>query len=624
MREDSEKTAPGLLLAALGVVYGDIGTSPLYAFKESVGAHGAAVAPGAVIGLLSMIFWTITLIVSLKYVLLVMRADNHGEGGILALLALVLRQMPVAGRWRGAAIAVGLLGAAMFYGDSVITPAISVLSAVEGLQVVAPQLAPLVVPLTVTILIALFAVQRRGTERIGRVFGPVMLAWFAVLGALGAVRIAEHPSVLAALDPLYAIDFAWHAPGKTLAVMAAVFLAVTGSEALYADMGHFGARPIRVAWFWLVMPCLVLNYFGQGSLVLGDPQAAANPFFLLAPAWLQLPLVVLATAATVIASQAVISGAYSITSQAIKLGLLPRTTIEYTSKQEFGQIYVPLANWLLLAAVVALVLAFGSSSNLAAAYGIAVVLTMVVTTLGVAAVAHRRWDWSPARLAAVFVPLAALEAAFVAANGMKIAHGGWFPLALAAVLFVIFDTWTRGRELLDREREHSGLAPAQFLRSLAADPPPRIEGTAVFLSADSRVVPHALLHNLKHNRVLHERVILLSAVSEREPYVAPALAARVTDLGHGCHQVVVRRGFQDSYDIADIARLLREHHGFELDVERTSFFLSRETVLVGRAGGMAPWRKRLFAWLQRNAQPASDFFRIPPGRVIEIGAQVIL
>lgn len=624
MREDSDKTAPALLLAALGVVYGDIGTSPLYAFKESVGAHGAAVAPAAVIGLLSMIFWTITLIVSLKYVLLVMRADNHGEGGILALLALVLRQMPVAGRWRGAAIAVGLLGAAMFYGDSVITPAISVLSAVEGLQVVAPQLAPLVVPLTVAILIALFAVQRRGTERIGRVFGPVMLAWFAVLGALGAVRIAEHPSVLAAIDPLYAIDFALHAPGRTLVVMAAVFLAVTGSEALYADMGHFGARPIRVAWFWLVMPCLVLNYFGQGSLVLGDPQAAANPFFLLAPAWLQLPLVVLATAATVIASQAVISGAYSITSQAIKLGLLPRTTIEYTSKKEFGQIYVPLANWLLLAAVVALVLAFGSSSNLAAAYGIAVVLTMVVTTLGVAAVAHRRWDWSPARLVAVFVPLAALEAAFVAANGMKIAHGGWFPLALAAVLFVIFDTWTRGRELLDRERENSGLAPAPFLRSLAADPPPRIEGTAVFLSADSRVVPHALLHNLKHNRVLHERVILLSAVSEREPHVAPALAARVTDLGYGCHQVVVRRGFQDSYDIADIARLLREHHRFELDVERTSFFLSRETVLVGRAGGMAPWRKRLFAWLQRNAQPASDFFRIPPGRVIEIGAQVIL
>jgi KUP system potassium uptake protein len=624
MREETERTTPGLLLAALGVVYGDIGTSPLYAFKESIGEHGAAVTPANVYGVLSMIFWAVTLIVSLKYVLLVMRADNHGEGGILALLALVLRQMPVQGRWRGAAIAVGLLGAALFYGDSVITPAISVLSAVEGLQVVAPQFAEWVVPLTVAILVALFALQRGGTERIGRVFGPVMLVWFGLLGALGAARIADNPLIVLAADPLYAIDFALRAPGQTLLVMAAVFLAVTGSEALYADMGHFGARPIRVAWFWFVMPCLVLNYFGQGSLVLADAQAAKSPFFLLAPGWLQLPLVVLATAATVIASQAVISGAFSITSQAIKLGLLPRTHIEFTSRTEAGQIYVPLANWLLLAAVVALVLAFGSSSNLAAAYGIAVVLTMAVTTLGVAAVAHRRWDWSPARLAAVFVPLAALEAAFVVANSAKIVHGGWFPLVLAAALFVIFDTWTRGRELLGRELAKSGLALAPFVRSLATHPRQRIEGTAVFLTPDSQVVPHALLHNLKHNRVLHERVIFLSAVAEKEPHVAPAFAARVTDLGQGCYQVVVRRGFQDSYDIADIARLLSEHHDFELSVEQSSFFLSRETVLPGRPGGMAPWRERLFAWLLRNAQPASDFFRIPPGRTIEIGTQIVI
>jgi KUP system potassium uptake protein len=625
MREQNDRTAPGLLLAALGVVYGDIGTSPLYAFKEAIGEHGVAVTPDNVYGVLSMIFWAVTLIVSLKYVLLVMRADNHGEGGILALLALVLRQMPVAGRWRGAAIAIGLLGAALFYGDSAITPAISVLSAIEGLEVVAPQFAEWVVPATVAVLFALFALQPRGTARIGVAFGPVMLVWFAALGALGALHIAHDPSVLRAVDPLYAIDFALRQPGATLLAMAAVFLAVTGSEALYADMGHFGARPIRIAWIRLVMPCLLLNYFGQGSLVLADPQAARSPFFLLAPDWLQLPLVVLATAATVIASQAVISGAFSTTSQAIKLGLLPRMRIEHTSTTEAGQIYVPLANWLLLAAVLALVLTFRSSSNLAAAYGIAVALTMAVTTLGVAAVAHRRWDWSAPRLAALFVPLALLEAAFIAANSAKITHGGWFPLLLAAALFILFDTWTRGRERLGRQLADSGLALAPFLRSLAIDPPPRVEGTAVFLTPDPGLVPHALLHNLKHNRVLHARVILLSAVAEREPHVPPEFAARVTDLGQGCYQVVVRRGFQDSYDIADIARLLAAHHGLDVIVEQTSFFLSRQTVLRdAHPAGMARWRRRLFAWLLRNAQPAADFFRIPPERVIEIGTRIAI
>jgi KUP system potassium uptake protein len=618
-------TSAKLLVATLGIVYGDIGTSPLYAFKESLNPeHGVAVEVDSVLGTLSMIFWAVTLIVSLKYVLLVMRAHNKGEGGVLALLALVLRQMPVAGRWRGAAIVGGLIGAAMFYGDSVITPAISVLSAVEGLEVVSPAFKPLVIPLTLAILAALFFIQSKGTERVGSVFGPIMLLWFAALAALGAVQIAQNPSVLRAIDPVYAATFFAQHPALTLVVLAAVFLAVTGGEALYADMGHFGRRPIQIAWFWLVMPALLLNYFGQGALVLADPAALKSPFFLLAPEPLQLPLVVLATCATVIASQAVISGAFSITSQAIKLGFLPRTPVLFTSETAAGQIYVPLVNGLLLAVVVALVLVFGTSSDLAAAYGIAVVTTMVTTTLGVAAVARHRWDWSSLRLAVVFVPLLALELLFVVANSSKIGNGGWFPLAFGAVLFFLFSTWRRGREQMSNELAKSGLALVPFLRSLGTYPPQRVEGTAVFMTPEIDVIPHALLHNLKHNRVLHERVIFLSAVPETEPHVPPASCARIRDLGQGCWHVAVHLGFQDSYDIADIARVLSKYHDFELTVNETSFFLSRETVLSGKPGGMAGWRESLFGWLMRNAQPASDFFRIPPGRVIEIGTQIVI
>ena len=619
------KVSPALIVAALGVVYGDIGTSPLYAFKESVGGeHGAGIGQANVLGVLSMIFWAVTLVVSIKYVQIVLRASNGGEGGILALLALVLRQLPAAGRLTGAAVALGLFGAAMFYGDSVITPAISVLSAVEGLEVVSPHFKGFVIPLTLAVLIVLFAVQRSGTARVGSIFGPIMVLWFGTLGVLGALQIARDPGVLAAIDPVFAVGFFIAHPALTLAVMASVFLAVTGGEALYADMGHFGRRPIQVAWFWLVMPCLLLNYFGQGSLVLQSPDALRNPFFLLAPQWLQLPLVLLATAATVIASQAVISGAFSITSQAIKLGYLPRMSVLFTSETAAGQIYVPFVNWMLLVLVILLVIGFGSSSNLAAAYGIAVVSTMIITTLGVMVVARSRWDWSPLKLVLILAPLLLLDVVFLVANSAKITHGGWLPLAFGGLLFFLFSTWKRGRALIREEKARAGLALEPFMKSLAAYPPQRVEGTAVFMSGGADEVPHALLHNLKHNRVLHERVIFLTAVPRDIPRVEPEEAAEIRDHGDGCYYVKVFLGFKDSYDIADIAHMLAHYYKFEMDPNATSFFLSRETVLTGRRGGMADWRERLFGWMMRNAQPASDFFRIPPNRVIEIGTQIVI
>jgi KUP system potassium uptake protein len=623
--EANRRPLAGLLIATLGVVYGDIGTSPLYAFREILNDHYRAdVEPAAVYGILSMIFWTITLVVSIKYVLLVLRADNQSEGGILALLTLVLRQMPIESRWRGGAVGVGLAGAAMLYSDSVITPAISVLSAVEGLTLVTPAANHYVLVATLAILIALFLVQRRGTAWIGGWFGPVMLLWFAAIAALGVVQMVHYPDVLRAIDPAHAIAFAVRHPELTLVVLGGVFLTVTGAEALYADMGHFGRRPIERAWFALVMPSLLLNYFGQGALVLADPAAARNPFFLLAPASLQLPLVVLATAATVIASQAVISGAFSLTSHAIKLGLAPRMAVEFTSPTEAGQVYVPVVNWLLLAAVIAVALAFGSSSNLAAAYGVAVVSTMVITTLGVAFVAASRWAWSARRVLLVFAPIALLDLLFLAANAVKIPQGGWLPLLFAAAIFTLFGTWYRGRELVRRELKRRGMALEPFLKSLTTYPPQRVEGTAVFMTPVLDLIPLSLLHNLKHNRVLHEKVIFLTTVAENEPHVSAQDAARIRGLGNGCYHVVVYRGFHDSYHIADIAKLLSRHYDFELIPEQTSFFLSRETVIPDRHGGMARWRKRLFAWMNGSTQSAADFFRLPPDRVIEIGTQIAI
>ena len=625
MISSDRKLSPAILLAALGIAYGDIGTSPLYAFKESMaGEHGVGVTADAVFGVLSMIFWAVTLIVSIKYMLLVLRADNEGEGGILALLALVLRQIPAAGRLRQAALGAGLLGAAMFFGECVVTPAISVLSAAEGLQVVSPVFTPYVIPLTLIVLIVLFAVQSTGTATVGRAFGPIMLVWFVVLGGLGLWQIVRHPQVLLALDPLYALRYAVAEPGKTFFALGAVFLAVTGVEALYADIGHLGARPVRTAWFWLVMPCLVLNYFGQGALVLADSKAAANPFFLLAPTELQLPLVLLATAAAVIASQAVISGAFSIASQAIKLGFLPRMQTDYTSKTEAGQIYMPLVNLLLLLVVVVLVLGFGSSSNLAAAYGLAVASTIVVTTLGVSLIARFKWDWPAWRVLATFVPLFVLEALFVAANSAKIPSGGWFPVTFAAALFLIFATWKRGRSLVNQQLRQSGIQLQPFLKSLSVYPPQRVEGTAVFMTTEPGYVPHALLHNLKHNRVMHERVVFLTAISRTVPHVDPSDMTEIQDLGDGCHAVTVRLGFQDPFDVTVFLGVLGRYHEFEIVPAETSFFLSRQTVIDGGESKMWKWRRRLFGWMLRNAQPASDFFRIPPNRAIEIGTQIVI
>ena len=625
MSVPDRKVSAAVLLATLGVVYGDIGTSPLYALRETLAAQGGAPAtPNAIHGVLSMIFWAVTLIVSTHYMLLVLRADNNGEGGILALLALVLRQMPAAGRFRRTAIGAGLIGAAMFYGDSVITPAISVLSAVEGLQVVSPVFTPFVIPAALVVLVALFALQSGGTARVGRTFGPIMVTWFVTLGVLGLLQIAREPQVLLALDPLHAVRYALAEPGKTLVVLGAVFLALTGAEALYADMGHFGARPIRVAWFWLVMPCLLLNYFGQGALVLADPKTTANPFFLLAPAWLQLPLVVLATMATVIASQAVISGAFSITSQAIKLGYLPRMRVNYTSETEAGQIYVPMVNTMLLVIVMLLVVVFGSSSRLAALYGVAVSTTMVVTTLGVIIVARFKWFWPAWKVLLVFVPLLALDLVFAVANSLKIPNGGWFPIAFAAGLYLIFATWKRGRSLMNLQLKRTGIELKPFLKSLSVYPPQRVEGTAVFMTLEPGYVPHALLHNLKHNRVMHERVVFLTAISRNIPHVDPADMTEIDDLGDGCYAVTVRLGFQDPFDVTFFLGVLSRQHDFELIPAETSFFLSRQAVIVGRDATMASWRRRLFGWMLRNSQPASDFFRIPPNRAIEIGTQVVI
>ncbi|MEP6609606.1 MAG: KUP/HAK/KT family potassium transporter [Burkholderiaceae bacterium] len=625
MTTADRKLSPAILVAALGVAYGDIGTSTLYAFKESLaGEHGAGVSAEAIYGILSMIFWAVTLIVSIKYMLLVLRADNDGEGGVLALLALVLRHVPAAGRVRSIAIGAGLLGASMFFGESVITPAISVLSAAEGLHVVSPIFTPYVVPLTLVVLVCLFAVQSKGTAIVGRTFGPIMFVWFVVSGALGLWQIVHNPHVLLALDPLCALRFAVSEPAITFVVLGSVFLALTGVEALYADIGHLGARPIRTSWFGLVMPCLVVNYFGQGALVLSDPTAVANPFFLLAPSQLQLPLVILATAAAVIASQAVISGAFSIASQAIKLGFLPRMRIDYTSKTKAGQIYLPLVNFLLLVVVIILVLGFGSSSNLAAAYGLSVATTMVVTSFGVSVIARFKWDWSAVRVIATFGPLIALELLFVAANTAKIPNGGWFPVTFAAGLCLIFTTWKRGRSLVNRQMKQGGIALEPFLKSLSVYPPQRVEGSAVFMTLEPGYVPHALLHNLKHNRVMHERVVFLTAISRTVPHVDPSDMTEIQDLGDGCYAVKVRLGFQDPYDVTFFLGVLARYHDFELVPGETSFFLSRQAVIIGGKSSMAKWRRRLFGWMLRNAQPASDFFSIPPNRAIEIGTQVVI
>ena len=612
-----------LMVTALGVVFGDIGTSPLYAFKECLNPeHGVALDPAAVLGLLSLVVWGLMLVVTLKYVVFVLRADHDGEGGILALTGLARQALgsaaqaprlwPLVG-W------LGLIGAAMFYGDSLITPAISVLSAVEGLEVTTPVFKPYIVPITIAVLVLLFVVQRKGTASVGRIFGPVMLAWFGILALSGVLHVAQNPQVLAALDPRWAGSFLVTHRAQSLAVLGAVFLAFTGGEALYADMGHFGASPIRWAWCCIALPALVLNYFGQGALVLADPTAIDNPFFRLFPAWATLPMVVLAACATVIASQAVISGAFSMTAHAIRMGFLPRMRIVQTSGTAIGQIYLPTVNWLLMAGVLLLVLVFQSSSALSAAYGIAVSVTMLTTTLLAAVVARRLWRWGVAAVALDVLLFGGVDLAFIVANSLKILDGGWLTLAVAALVMFVFTTWAKGRRITAEATAAERIPLAPFIESLAMGMPHRVRGTAVFMSADSTSVPHALLHNLKHNQVLHERVVVLAVRTDPVPRVNPGQRIEAEDLGHGFWRVTAHHGFMERPDVPEYLRVLAYQQGLHIEAMMTSYFTSRATLGVGRLDGIGALRKAVFASLQRNAARASDYFGLPENRLIEIG-----
>ena len=611
-------------LAALGVVYGDIGTSPLYALRTCFSGE-SAVAPthDNVLGILSLIFWALILIVSVKYLVFVLRADNRGEGGILALMALAFpeRNKESSPRIKWVLIAFGLFGAALLYGDGLITPAISVLGAMEGLEVAAPALKPYVVPLTIIILVGLFSVQRVGTGGVGRVFGWVMLLWFSTLAVLGFKQILQAPEVLKCVNPAYGWQFFTDNGWKGFHLLGAVFLVLTGAEALYADMGHFGKKPIRAAWFGLVLPALFINYLGQGALVLETPEAAINPFYRLAPSWALYPLVALATAAAVIASQALISGSFSLTMQAVQLGYMPRVAIEHTSSSARGQIYIPWVNWGLMFACIGLVLGFRSSDNLAAAYGIAVVLTMIITTLLFYFTARRLWKWSLIPTAALCAFFLAAELCFLGANLTKIAHGGWFPLTIGAIGFTLMATWKTGRNRL-RQRLINSLLPIEdFLKDVAESKPHRVSGTAIFLAGNPDGTPAALTHNFKHNKIIHKRVILLTILTEEIPYVELERRVSVTDLGEGFFRVIGRYGFMEEPDAQEILKLCKPL-GLNFREMETTFFLSRETIIASERRGLARWRKRLFALLSRNAQPANAYFRLPPNRVVELGLQV--
>ncbi len=613
-----------LVLGALGVVFGDIGTSPLYALKECFSPeHGIDPTPENVLGLLSLITWSMAWVIAYKYLSVMMRADNNGEGGILALLALALRGIHDRPRMRWFVIMLGIFGAAMFYGDSMITPAISVLSAVEGLEVATPVFAHWVIPVTIAILTALFLIQRRGTASVGTFFGPVTLLWFASIGAVGIWRISGNPEVLAAANPSHAIFFLLTNPLLGFLVLGAVFLALTGGEALYADMGHFGKRPIRIAWFGLVMPALLLNYYGQGAFVLADPAGLKNPFYLMLPSWSVLPMVVLATAATVIASQAVITGAFSMTRQAIQLGYIPRLEILHTSSRAIGQIYVPFVNWTLFVSVILLVLGFRTSGSLANAYGIAVSATMVIECLLAMVVARQLWKWSPLATWGILGSMLAIDLAFFASNATKFLSGGWFPLLIGAACFTLLVTWKRGRTLLGRRLAEQGIPLEPFLESLALSPPQRVEGTAIFMTGSAATVPSAFLHNLKHNKVLHERVVFLTVVTHDVPLVPPEDRVQLKRLGEGFWKLEAWYGFKEQPDVQDILDACRIRYGLAFEPMETSFFLSRETIVcAGERPGMATWRDHLFAWMNRNATRATDFFNIPINRVVELGTHV--
>ena len=610
-----------LTLTAIGVVYGDIGTSPLYAMRECFfGSHSVPPSPENVLGVLSLIIYSLLLVISIKYIAIVMRADNHGEGGILALTALLPARDGSGPGWP-MLVLMGIFGAALLYGDGMITPAITVLGAVEGLKIATPLFEPYVVPIAVAILIVVFAIQKQGTHRVGGLFGPVMVLWFVVIAALGISWMVEHPIVLTAVDPRHAIaffgDHGWHG----FAVLGAVFLVVTGGEALYADMGHFGKRPIRLAWFTLVLPALLLNYFGQGALLLSNPKAAEQPFFLLAPEWALFPLVGVATAAAIIASQALISGAFSLTRQAIQLGYSPRLDIEHTSSHEMGQVYVPQVNWALMISTIAIVIGFGSSTALAAAYGIAVTLTMVITAVLLHVVATERWRW-PRPLAFLVTGIFLIvDVAFFGANALKIAHGGWLPLVIGTLLFTLMTTWKTGRQIVAQRLTARAEPLEEFIARLAERPPARVPGTAVFMTAQPRGTPPALAHNLHYNKVMHEHVITLLVTTQPVPHVAEKDRITVRELGYGISDMVVRYGFMEDPNVPEALAVGRER-GLNLDDSDVTYFLGRETLIVTKSPGMAMWRERLFVLMARNAVRATGFFRLPPERVIELGVQV--
>ena len=625
MRADSRPQTAGALaaltVAAVGVVYGDIGTSPLYALKEVFAPGRVPLTPDNVLGILSMVFWSLTVVVSLKYVALILRADNNGEGGLIAMLALASQAVKDRPVLRSRLLLLGIFGTAIFFGDGVITPAISVLSAVEGLEVAAPGLHRYVVPVTLVVLTLLFAAQRFGTATVGRLFGPITLTWFVVLALLGVVHIVRVPHVLMALSPHLALGFMAEHAGIAFVALGAVVLCVTGAEALYADLGHFGRRPIRLAWFVVVMPALVLNYFGQGAMLLEHPENVRNPFYEMAPSWALFPLIVLATAATVIASQALITAAFSVTKQAVQLGYIPRLRLLHTSVRETGQIYVPFVNWSLYACVVAAVLLFGSSGALASAYGVAVTIDMTITTVMTFFVIRYAWKLPLALCVAATGFFFVVDLGFLLANSVKLLEGGWFPLLIGSVVFTLMVTWKSGRRLLGSRMRDQSIELKPFLEAIFVSPPVRVPGTAVFLSAESGSTPFALLHNLKHNKVLHEQNLFVTVLHHEVPWIGFGRRCEIESLGRDCWKVTLHFGFKNDPDVPEALKLL-QGRGVQIDDMETSYFLSRDTVIPALGGGMAPWREKLFASMHRNAAGAADFLNLPTNRIVELGTKI--
>jgi KUP system potassium uptake protein len=626
LQEDLGSHKKGLatmMLAAIGVVFGDIGTSPLYALKECFDPnHGIAFSPEALFGVIAMMIWSLILVVTFKYVLFVMRADNKGEGGVLSLMALALRSFDSNSKSYFFLMILGMLGACMLLGESVITPAISVLSAVEGIEIATPSLHKFIIPISLTILVALFLIQKYGTAAVGKLFGPITLAWFITLTALGAINIGAAPEIIGAINPMYAVQFVLNHPTTAYIVMGAVVLVVTGVEALYLDMGHFGRNPVRYAWLIVVLPSLLINYLGQGALLLANPEAVSNPFYLMVPDWALWPVVGLATAATVIASQAVISGAFSLVSQAILLGFMPRMTIMHTSDSEQGQIYVPLVNWALLFMVVVTINEFRSSVNLAAAYGISVTSTMMITAILLAVVMYREWKMNLLLVVGLTTIFFGLDFAFWSANLIKIKDGGWYPLVLGVLIFTCLITWYRGRKLLRAKMMENSIPLQAFVSSLLAHPPHQVEGTAIYMTAHVDYVPPAMLHNLKHNRVMHERNFFVKLSTWDVPFVNDDERITMKDMGGGFYLVRAVHGFKESPDINNVLSLLSKQENIQFDVMDTSFFVSRDTIVPSASPGMALWREKLFGWMMQNAAKPSDFFKIPANRLVELGAKV--